>query len=103
MPGMFCPTCKMMLFPKEGKLTCRKCGFTKDAEDKKITQEVKKSDVADPHEEIKDVGTLPTARVECPECKNKEAYWYMRQTRAADEPTTRFYICTKCRKTWREY
>ena len=103
MPGMFCPTCKMMLFPKEGKLVCRKCGFSKDAEDKKITHEVKKSDIADPHEEIKDVGTLPTARMECPECKNKEAYWYLRQTRASDEPTTRFYICTKCRKTWREY
>ncbi|MEM4865380.1 MAG: hypothetical protein QXY09_02690 [Acidilobaceae archaeon] len=25
------------------------------------------------------------------------------QTRAADEPPTRFYRCTKCGYTWREY
>jgi len=27
----------------------------------------------------------------------------MIQTRAADEPPTRFYRCTKCGHTWREY
>jgi DNA-directed RNA polymerase subunit M len=27
----------------------------------------------------------------------------MRQTRAADEPTTRIYRCAKCSNTWREY
>jgi DNA-directed RNA polymerase subunit M len=46
---------------------------------------------------------LPTAKVECPRCGNDRAYWWMRQTRSADEPTTRFYKCTKCKKVWREY
>ena len=27
----------------------------------------------------------------------------MFQTRSADEPTTRFYRCQKCKFTWREY
>ncbi|MEM0290915.1 MAG: transcription factor S, partial [Thermoplasmata archaeon] len=31
------------------------------------------------------------------------AYWMLKQTRAADEPETRFYICTKCGYRWREY
>ncbi|MCD6114052.1 MAG: transcription factor S, partial [Thermoprotei archaeon] len=40
---------------------------------------------------------------ECPKCGNREAYVWMMQTRAADEPPTRFYRCTKCGYTWREY
>src|SRR2546427_158911 len=47
--------------------------------------------------------TLPKTRVECPKCGHYEAYWVMRQTRAADEPTTRIYRCVKCQHTWREY
>ena len=42
-------------------------------------------------------------RVECPKCGHYEAFWVMRQTRAADEPTTRIYRCVKCQHTWREY
>ncbi|MCJ2562923.1 MAG: transcription factor S, partial [Candidatus Thermoplasmatota archaeon] len=29
--------------------------------------------------------------------------WQLRQTRAADEPETRIYRCTKCSHTWREF
>src|SRR5207244_3183994 len=47
--------------------------------------------------------TLPKTRVECPKCGHYEAFWVMRQTRAADEPTTRIYRCVKCQHTWREY
>ncbi|MFQ5553256.1 MAG: transcription factor S, partial [Thermoplasmata archaeon] len=36
-------------------------------------------------------------------CGNFEAMWYMRQTRASDEPETRIYRCTRCSHTWREY
>ena len=46
---------------------------------------------------------LPTARAQCPSCGHGKAYWWMRQTRSADEPTTRFYRCVKCNKVWREY
>ena len=48
-------------------------------------------------------GTLPTAKIICEKCKNNEATWVIRQTRAADEPSTRIYQCTKCKHKWREY
>lgn len=46
---------------------------------------------------------LPTTKTKCPACGHDQAYWWMRQTRAADEPSTRFYKCVKCGKVWREY
>jgi DNA-directed RNA polymerase subunit M len=46
--------------------------------------------------------TLPKTRALCSQCGNKEAYWVLRQMRAADEPETRLYRCTKCGNTWRE-
>jgi DNA-directed RNA polymerase subunit M/transcription elongation factor TFIIS len=38
----------------------------------------------------------PTTDRRCPRCGNPKAYFRMRQTRRADEPTTVFYTCTKC-------
>ena len=51
--------------------------------------------------EGKDV--LPTIEIACEKCENKEAIWWMLQTRSADEPTTQFFRCTKCSHTWRNY
>lgn len=47
--------------------------------------------------------TLPATKAECSKCGNGQAYYWMMQTRSADEPSTRFYRCTKCNFTWREY
>lgn len=46
---------------------------------------------------------LPRTNAQCPKCENPEAFWWMQQTRAADEPPTRFFKCTKCSHVWREY
>ena len=54
-------------------------------------------------EENEDMSVLPKTNVRCPKCGNNEAYWILLQTRAADEPETRIYTCTKCGYRWREY
>lgn len=46
---------------------------------------------------------LPKTKIMCPNCENTEAYWWMQQTRSADEPPTIFYKCTKCGYSWRSY
>ena len=37
--------------------------------------------------------TLPTTTTECPKCGNNTAFWWMLQTRSADEATTQFFRC----------
>lgn len=57
----------------------------------------------DDDEENDDSRALPKIDAECDECGNDEAYYYLQQTRAADESETRFYICTECDNKWRDY
>ena len=45
---------------------------------------------------------LPKTKARCPACGHTEAFWTLRQMRAADEPETRIYRCTKCDHRWRE-
>ncbi len=101
---MFCE-CGGLMLPKDGKLVCTKCGRIKELENEdeyRIVTEGggKKRDVVVVEEEVR---TLPTTRAECRKCGNLEAEWWLLQTRKADEAETRFYRCTKCRYTWREY
>lgn len=49
------------------------------------------------------VEVLPKAKAECSNCGHTEAYYWEVQTRAGDEPATRFFKCTKCGHVWREY
>ncbi len=41
--------------------------------------------------------------IKCPKCGKKKVISWMQQTRASDEPPTRFYKCMACGYTWREY
>ncbi len=41
--------------------------------------------------------------IDCPKCGKKKVISWMEQTRASDEPPTRFYKCINCNHTWREY
>ncbi len=45
----------------------------------------------------------PKVEIECPKCKNMEAFFWTKQTRSSDEAETKFYKCTKCKHTWRDY
>lgn len=99
----FCPKCKSLMRYSGEKLVCRKCGYEKVAGNERIIirSEVNREEI--PVIEGEEVRTLPTTKAICPACGNNEAYWWMRQLRAADESEVRFFRCTKCGKTWREY
>ena len=104
---MFCPKCGSMLLPKKmnGKkvMGCCSCSFVdKDTENAKIVEkgeEEKKLDIVDQDEDK----TLPETDAICPKCGNKKAHYWMIQTRAGDEPETKFLKCTACKYTWRDY
>jgi transcription factor S len=100
----FCKCGSIMVPSDEGGLKCRKCGakarLDSDDETKISTQANEKKETVVLE---KDEVTLPTLEKECPICENMQAYYWLIQTRASDEPPTQFYRCTKCRHTWRVY
>lgn len=102
----FCDKCGGLLVSKKvGKgmqFACRICGKKYRKGSKiKITEKIKRESNIRVVEKLKE--ELPTTEITCPECENNEAYWWLQQTRSVDEPPTRFYKCTKCGNTWREY
>lgn len=102
---MFCPKCGSLLLPKtEGKkkvFAC-KCGYsTKEFKEARLQEKVKEKkgiEIID-----KEVNTLPLTEAECPKCGHKKAYYWTIQTRASDEPETKFFKCEKCKNVWRDY
>lgn len=101
---MFCKDCGSLLARIDGDLECPKCK-TKQAPgaDKKDIAVVAKREERNIRVIDGGMPTLPTTDAECPKCKNGTAFWRLVQTRAADEPETRIFRCTKCEHTWREY
>lgn len=103
----FCPKCGALMLPKkEGtqtKYACP-CGHSELSGDTKITSTVKteKIEKVEAPKETPDA-QLPICEMECEKCGHKECYFWEIQTRAGDEPPTRFYKCVSCSHTWREY
>lgn len=96
----FCD-CGGMLVPSSSGSVCRKCG-------KKFTGKVNiRVTTKTPREGMAVIENnepdLPRTKKECKKCKNNEAYYWLIQTRSADEPPTQFFKCVKCKHTWREY
>jgi len=101
---MFCPKCGSILMPKQedGKeVKGCSCGYTEgggmELREKKETEAID-IPIIEKEEEVN-----PITQAECPKCGHDEARWWTIQTRAADEPETKFFRCTKCKKTWRDY
>jgi len=109
----FCPECSNLLRKKResGKtyLAC-KCGYQKEI--KADTDQIKKTiqdkkDALDQNliivsNDDKISIHLKTTAI-CQKCGHKEAETWQIQTRSADEPSTSFFRCVKCKFTWREY
>jgi DNA-directed RNA polymerase subunit M len=113
----FCEKCGTMMVHKriedEVVLYCPKCenkiSLTK--KEKIVEQKVTKKEEKEKEKEKmviienpEQMKTMPTKKMECPKCKKVQEteYWAV-QTRSGDEAATRFYRCTKCKATWREY
>ncbi len=102
----FCSKCKGLCLPGEGKLVCRKCGYIQNDKCNVVLEyDLPKEDekevfVFDPQARADKMSTI---EAKCPKCGHGKALWWMVQTRASDEPATKFYRCAKCGKTWRDY
>ena len=98
----FCPKCGAVLIQKRKNYGCARCTyFTKDKikiissekmGEKKEVPIIKNSEEA-----------LPIISEKCKKCKNNHSYFWTVQTRSGDEAETKFFKCTKCEHTWREY
>ena len=120
LPFMFCPECGTLSFPDPGgNINCPnyKCGYRGSAENKIVGVDGKEIDLAETvssskvetreYEVIDDsdmlFGVLTNDSYICPKCDSTEVFSELRQTRASDEPETRFLTCKACKHGWREY
>lgn len=101
----FCPKCEIKLKNSDSGLQCSKCGYTEGEKVKPVKTVIEQ----EPDESIltfegnEGEESLPTIKMDCAKCGHDEVVWWMFQTRSADEPTTQFYRCLKCKYTWRNY
>ena len=102
---LFCQRCGSILAPKKDdpkKIVCTGCGYSpRNQKTLKIgekTEAVKKLEIID-----KTMETLPKTEAQCPKCGHGKAYYWLAQTRAADEAETQFFRCAKCSHQWRSY
>ncbi len=114
---MFCPRCGTLMKPKKvdnkTMLVCPRCGYMAEPKGSSSIRSMYRTTTRIQHTEkekiiVLDESKLPkvlpkTKDVICPKCGHNEAYYWVLQTRRADEPPTRFFKCTRCGHVWREY
>lgn len=99
----FCPKCGAVLVQKKKKYGCPRCSYLSKEKTKIKTSEKiegRKDAIA---VSKKDTQVFPIIQDKCKKCGNEEAYFWTVQTRASDESETKFFKCTKCNNTRREY
>jgi len=108
----FCPDCSSLLRKNNRDgiiyLIC-KCGYKKRVE---INESVIKQTVTKKKKALEKnlliiseedrISVHPKVSRICPKCGHTEAEAWQRQMRSADEPSTSFFKCVKCKYTWRE-
>ena len=95
----FCPKCGSVIIGKN----CARCDYKAEEEVKLEASQkiISLKEVVVVNEGENEV--FPIVEIACEKCKNNEAYFWTKQTRSGDEAETKFYRCTKCKHTWREY
>ena len=98
----FCPKCGAVLIQKRKNYGCARCEYsTKDKLKIKTSEKIEEKNKVVVIK--KEMNTLPVVVEKCKKCGNEKAYFWTIQTRAGDEAETKFFKCTKCDHTWREY
>jgi transcription factor S len=104
---LFCPECGSIMRPVEKDekniMQCS-CGYSSDNTDNlKFSEKTKSEKKVEIVDEEDDYKSYPTTQAKCSKCGNETCYYWLVQTRAADEPETKFLRCTKCKHTFRDY
>ncbi|MBI2045656.1 transcription factor S [Candidatus Pacearchaeota archaeon] len=99
----FCPKCGAVLIQKRKNDGCPRCNYSAKGKVKlktseKIEEKKKLAVISE-----KDLQVFPIITEVCKKCGNDKVYFWTVQTRAGDEAETKFFKCTKCEHTWREY
>lgn len=100
---MFCKECGSLLVRAHDGLECPKCRTIHPSDSDREVKVVSRREARNLKVIEGEVPILPTTDAKCSKCGNTTAFWRLEQTRAADEPETRIFRCTKCRHTWREF
>lgn len=114
---LFCQSCGNLLetnVARKEMIACELCGQqNRDTSQRVIVTTSKptafpsslrtrlRSVVAEPTEEDAGSGEAVVNKA-CEKCNNEQCTWTAVQLRSADEGSTVFYTCTKCRHRWSE-
>jgi DNA-directed RNA polymerase subunit M len=99
----FCPKCGLLLQKKRTRFVCPKGHYAKKGKVRIMVSENMKEKSKIGLLKEKETSVWPVTAATCPKCGNRTAYFWSAMLRATDEAETRFFRCTKCRNTWREY
>jgi len=97
----FCPKCGALLMMKKTKFGCPRCNYTAKGKIEIRTEEKMKDKQEIAVVEEKEGEVHPITDYDCDKCKNKKAYFWIRQMRSGDEPESKFYKCVKCKNVVR--
>ncbi|KAI0717503.1 DNA-directed RNA polymerase I kDa polypeptide [Lentinus tigrinus ALCF2SS1-7] len=112
---LFCPDCGTLLnLPQDGEfeVTCEQCGHVEPASSYENIEIVTRSHPEAFPSALRQKRKTQTkvhaanedllkVTEKCPECGHMEAYSKEAQLRSADEGSTIFYTCVKCKFGWR--
>jgi DNA-directed RNA polymerase III subunit RPC11 len=103
----FCPVCGSLLLIEEAqegmRYCCPTCTYARNIE--KVyhcTVKVKNKEVGDVMGGDDAWENVDKTEAKCENCNHTEAYFMQIQIRSADEPSTCFYKCVRCKHQWND-